>query len=179
MPYLNTRKNDIHTKISLDIACKLLELEDGDQDIVIPAIILHDVGWKMVTKSLQLKAYGPVIESPELNRVHEVEGAKIAKDILEKIHYDENKIEEIISIIDGHDSREEPLSLNDKIVKDADKLWRYSRQCTRIDAERFKLSYRQELNQLGSNLDRWFFTDSAKQIAKEELVKRQTELDDL
>jgi hypothetical protein len=42
MPFLNTRHNDVHTEISTSLAFQLLEQEGGDEDIVIPAIILHD-----------------------------------------------------------------------------------------------------------------------------------------
>ena len=43
-PYLNTRKNDIHTEISTGLAQQLPAQEGGEKDIVIPAIILHDMG---------------------------------------------------------------------------------------------------------------------------------------
>jgi HD superfamily phosphodiesterase len=176
-PYLNTRKNDIHTELSLGFAQALLEKEGGDRDIVIPAIILHDVGWKSIPESLQIKAFGPTVELPELQRFHESESARIAEDLLERIHYHRDKTKEIIEIIKGHDSRREPLSLNDRIVKDADKLWRYSKKCLHIDAERFNLTLREAYNRLRSNLDRWFLTNSAKLIAGEELESRLSELE--
>jgi HD superfamily phosphodiesterase len=177
-PYLNTRKNNIHTKISIEFAYRLLEKEGGDQDIVIPAIILHDVGWKRVPGNLQLKAFGPKATSPELNRLHEVEGAKIAKDILERVNYDEDRIEEILEIIDGHDSRKEAISLNDKLVKDADKLWRCSEEGFHIDIERFEVNFVEYLNIIPSKLQKWLFTNSAKEIAREEIKNRVKELDD-
>lgn len=176
-PYLNTRKNDIHTELSMGLAHELLEKENGDPDIVIPAIILHDVGWKSIPEGLQKKAFGPAAELPELNRIHEIESARIAKELLERIHYNRDKTEEIIEIIKGHDSRKEPLSLNDRIVKDADKLWRYSKEGLHIDAERFNMTHREAYNRLHSNLDRWFLTNSAKLIAEEELTNRLSELE--
>ena len=176
-PYLNTRANDIHTEISLGFARELLEKEGGDRDVVIPAIILHGVWWKSIPESLQIKAFGPAAELPELNRIHEIESARIAKDLLERVDYDREKTEEIIEIIKGHDSIKEPLSLNDSIVKDADKLWRYSKICLHIDAERFNLTLREAYNRLRSNLDGWFLTNSAKSIAEEELTNRLSELE--
>ena len=47
-PYLNTRHNDIHTEMSMQLAYQLLSAEGGQESIVIPAIILHDVGWQKV-----------------------------------------------------------------------------------------------------------------------------------
>ena len=43
-PYLDTRENETHTQVSLEFAQQLLKKEGGDENIVIPAIILHDVG---------------------------------------------------------------------------------------------------------------------------------------
>ena len=60
-------------------------------------------------EELQLKAFGPKTDK-ELNRVHETEGVKMAREILEKIGYDQGKMGEILAIIDGHDSRLEAIS---------------------------------------------------------------------
>jgi hypothetical protein len=139
---------------------------------VIPAIILHDVGWKEIPEDLQLKFFGPNKVSSDSYRKHEVGGARIAKGILEKVDYDGDRIDEIIEIIEGHDSREEALSLNDKIVKDADKLWRYSEEGFLTDIKRFEESFSERLDQLRTNIGRWFFTPSAKEFAREQLTAR-------
>jgi HD superfamily phosphodiesterase len=173
--YLDMRKNDIHTEICINLAFKLIEREGGDKDIVIPAIILHDVGWKEVPEGLHLKAFGPNAVSRELTKIHEARGVKIAKRILQMVHYDEEKIEEILEIINGHDTRRGAISLNDKIVKDADKLWRYTKEGFQIDQTRFQKNYNEILGRLHSGLDTWFFTDSAKRIAMEELDSRINE----
>ena len=174
-PYLNTRKNDIHTEISTDLAQVLLSQEGGDEDIVIPAIILHDVGWKKVPEDIQMKAFGPKSSMPEWNRVHEVEGARIAGDILRKVDYHEDKILEIQEIIKGHDSRKDPISKNDGIVKDADKLWRYSKIAVQINQNRFGLTVERGIERLRRNLEPWFLTESGKRMAKEEIEKRAEE----
>jgi len=175
-PYLNTRKNDIHTEISTGLAQQLLVQEGGEEDIVIPAIILHDVGWKEVPEDIQLKAFGPKVSMPEWNRVHEVEGAKIAGDILRKANYHKDKILEIQEIIKGHDSRKEPISLNDSIVKDADKLWRYSETAIRGIQMGFGLTFEECIERLRKNLEPWFLTESGKRMATEEIEKRTKEL---
>ncbi|MGD2098849.1 MAG: HD domain-containing protein [Desulfobacterales bacterium] len=173
--YLNTRRNVIHVEISLQFAHALLEAEGGEADIVIPAIILHDVGWKKVPEALHLKAFGPRATSPELNRIHEEQGVQIAGDILSKVQYDPDKISEILNIIDGHDSRKKAISLNDQIVKDADKLFRYSQKGFEIDNNRFDETVAEGLSRLRKYLDRWFFTQTAYRIAKDELEKREKE----
>ena len=174
-PYLNTRHNAVHTEMSMQLAYELLSTEGGQESIVIPAIILHDVGWQKVPAELQLKAFGPKATSPEINRTHEKEGVKIAKDILEKVNYDVEEMGWILEIIDGHDSRKQSISLNDQIVKDADKLWRYTRSGFQIDTERFGESYVEGLNRLRKALPVWFFTNTARKLAGEELEKRERE----
>jgi HD superfamily phosphodiesterase len=174
-PFLNTRHNDVHTEISTSLALQLLEQEGGDEDIVIPAILLHDTGWKRVPSELHLKAFGPKANEPRLNRLHEVEGVKIAQEILQKLKYDALKTDKILEIIDGHDSRTKAVSLNDMIVKDADKLWRYTSSGFYIDIERFGESHKEGLSRLRSNLAGWFFTVTAKKMAADKLCSRAKE----
>ena len=174
-PFLNTRYNDVHTAVSTRLAYELLEREGGDEDIVIPAILLHDTGWKRVPAELHLKSFGPKATRPELNRLHETEGVKIAEEILQKLKYDAPKIKKILEIIDGHDSRTKPVSLNDMIVKDADKLWRYSKSGFNIDIERFGELQGEGLERLRCNLSGWFSTATAKEMAAEKLSRREKE----
>jgi HD superfamily phosphodiesterase len=149
-------------------------------NIVNPGYIAHpgrdwEFSWKTVPEELQPLAFGPKRKSPELNRRHEVEGAKIARRILEELNYDRDKTEEIIAIIDGHDSRKEARSLNDQIVKDADKLYRCSKAGLRIDCRRFALTPKEAIEAVNSHLDTWFFTHSAKEMARKEIENRLQE----
>jgi hypothetical protein len=82
-PYLNTRRNEIHVSISYDFAQRLLSFyPQADDDIVLPAILLHDVGWKMVPEEKQLDAFGLNVRDEEVRRFHETQGAGIAGEIL-------------------------------------------------------------------------------------------------
>ena len=75
----------------------------------------------------------------------------------------------------GHDNRKEAISLNDKLVKDADKLWRFSPVAVELDLKRFSLMRNELIGRLNSKVDEWFFTLEAKDIALEELVKSKKE----
>jgi HD superfamily phosphodiesterase len=174
-PFLRTRKNLIHTRIALRYALKLLKSEKGDEEVAIPAIILHDVGWKVIPEHLHLTAFGPNPSNPKLAKVHEVEGAKIAGTILEKLRYPPKKGKEICQIIRGHDSRKKPISWNDRIVKDADKLTRYSRKGMAIDLGRFHIPRREYLVFLEAIIDHWFLTPTGKEIARKEILLRKKE----
>jgi len=118
-PYLRARKNDVHIPLSYGFAETLLASHDADPDVVLPAILLHDCGWAVVEH--QVEPVGPWMHHSDMRRAHEIEGARIARELVHTEH-----VEEIATIIDGHDSRLEALSLNDALVKDADKLWRYT-----------------------------------------------------
>jgi HD superfamily phosphodiesterase len=174
-PFLRTRKNVIHTKIVLRYALKLLKEETGDDKIVIPGVLLHDVGWKMVPEPLQLTAFGPNASNPILVRVHELEGAKIARNILEQLHYSSKKLKEICDIVRGHDSRKRPLSRNDRFVKDSDKLFRYSRKGMSIDSDRFQITKMTHIRYLEKKIDQWFFLSTSRKLAREELARRKKE----
>lgn len=171
-PFLDTRENEQHTRIAYEFAERLLREEGGDPEVVLPAIILHDVGWKCVPEDLQITAFGPGEKDMDLNRVHEVEGARIAEDLLNRAGYPPDLIIEIREIVLGHDSRVEPLSLNDAIVKDSDKLWRYSEHGFRTNVKRFGLPVPRYLIRLRTKLDEWFLTKTARRLAREEERQR-------
>lgn len=174
-PFLRTRKNLTHTQIALRYAVKLLREGRGDEEVVVPAILLHDVGWKAVPRTLQLAAFGPNLSNPQAARLHEVEGAKTAGKILEELGYPAEKTDEICRIIRGHDSRKRSISRSDRVVKDADKLFRYSRKGVAIDLNRFHIPRGDYLDYLDRHLEKWFFLSASRQLASEELGGRRRE----
>jgi hypothetical protein len=176
-PYLDTRQNEIHVSLSYGFARKLLsQYPEADEGIVLPAILLHDVGWKAVPEEKQLNAFGPKAKDNESQRLHEVEGARIAGGILQSLGYDEEKIKEIQAVIEGHDSRQKPLSLNDALVKDADKLWRLTPTGIEIDHRRFGIDREAYVEWLGAVIDGWFFTAEARTMAREALDEARAAL---
>lgn len=170
-PYLDTRHNEIHTKIATAYAFKLMELEGGKENIIIPAIILHDTGWKHVPEKLHLKSFGPK-KDPQLTKVHAKASGKIAKKILNKVGYDKKMIDKILNIVGRHDSDKKPSSLDEKIVRDADKLWRFSKKGFAIDCQRFDLSPTELATTKSMDIDQIFCINSSKKIARAEILKR-------
>lgn len=124
-PYLDVRNNDEHTLVAYGVAKALLaELPQARASVVLPAILLHDVGWKKVPQELLLDAIGRNPKRPDLVRDHELYGVEIAREILERHRPDGVDIEAVLAIIDGHDTTRHAKSLEDAVVKDADKVWR-------------------------------------------------------
>jgi hypothetical protein len=175
--FWDTRYNDIHMPLAYDFAKRLLaSYPQADEAVVLPAILLHDVGWKMVPEEKQLNAFGPKATDKASNRLHETEGVRIAAEILVSLDYDTAKTQEILQIIDGHDSRFEAISLNDKLVKDADKLWRFTPTGIDIDHRRFGIELAAYLDYMNNKIEEWMFTPEAKAMARAELARASMEI---
>ena len=56
----------------------------------------------------------------------------------------------------------------DALAKDSDKLWRFSEKALQVDPERFGIEPAVHLAWLKRQIDRWFFTETAKEIARKE-----------
>ncbi|HRY05340.1 MAG TPA: hypothetical protein P5256_19560, partial [Beijerinckiaceae bacterium] len=47
--FLDVRNNDEHTLVAYGLARALLaEIPEAEESVVLPAILLHDVGWKRI-----------------------------------------------------------------------------------------------------------------------------------
>ena len=166
-PYLKVRSNDAHTIYAYGIAQALVDLHpEADPEVVLPAILLHDTGWSGVPPHDILSAIAPGSSRPDLVLLHEKEGARIAGEILAGVSHDVARTAEILTIIDGHDSRLEALSLNDALVKDADKLWRLTPHGVDTVMEWFGLNREQAHLLIASRLHDHLFTDAARMMAR-------------
>ena len=175
VPYLKTRLNLPHTYIVYQYANLLLDGEGGSREVVIPACILHDVGWSTIPEDQQIKAYGPNMTDPEAKRKHEVEGASIAMRILSQVGWNGSLVQKIAAIIDGHDTTLEARSLEDAITKDSDKLFRLSACGVRIDCERFHVDPKGYWPFLLKRSRNWFLTPTGKELAAHESGDRERE----
>ncbi|MDO9535833.1 MAG: HD domain-containing protein [Bacillota bacterium] len=175
-PYLSVRSNQEHTEASFSFAKELQKQLGGSQEIIFPAIILHDVGWSAVPEELHLQAFGPKNVDLKINRIHEVKGAKIAEKLLQEVPLGNQEREEICRIIKNHDSGKNPLTLEEKIVKDADKLFRFSPRGFSIDAERFGINPQEYWHILNDFKELWFFNELGKTFAVRGLEKVQDQM---
>ncbi|MER0441271.1 HD domain-containing protein [Emticicia sp. W12TSBA100-4] len=165
--HLNVRNNDEHTLFSYMLAQKLLEnYPEANADIVLPAILLHDTGWSKIPKDKILHAFGPNNKYPELTRQHELESVAIAKKELPNLGFDNQQIEKIVALIDGHDTTKNARSLEDSIHKDADKLWRYTPHGNRIIGEWFEIEQNEVLDILENFVLPTFLTDFGQKQAE-------------
>lgn len=178
--YWSERLNDIHIPIAyLHGRELLLAYPEADADIVIPAILLHDIGWGAVNRDQQSHAYGPTIRDRGSLRLHEVEGARIADALLRDLNYDVKKRHMIVRIIDGHDTRLESLSIEDSLVKDADKIWRFTPVGVDFLCYQRGAALAEVMAWLIRSIDEWFFTERGRQLARESLMNIERALGEL
>ncbi len=179
-PYWQTRHGEIHVPLAYEFARQLLtHYPAADEAVVLPAILLHDVGWHVIPDELQTQALVGSPKSdkhPHISRLHETEGARIAAEILIALGYEAAKIAEIRRIIDGHDTRQEALSLNDALVKDADKLWRFHPTGAPVCAGWNQIGVGPFLDFFEAKIESMLFTAKAKEMAYMLLTQSRAQL---
>ncbi len=170
-PYMRARKNDVHIPLSYGYAARLLESHpEADADVVLLGILLHDVGWAVVDQeAIYRDGFGPQMMESDVRIAHEKEGARLARAILGPLGYAESLVDEVVAIIDGHDTRRDALSLNDSLVKDADRLWRFCVTGVALASEWWSLTPAEYVVRLEEQLP-LFFTPAAAALARDELA---------
>jgi len=100
-----------HTQRVYNHALQIAKKEKADLEIVLVAALLHDIARK---------------KQNDLNNIicHAEEGARMAREILEKIDFPKEKIPEVCSAIETHrfSKNLKPETKEAKIIQDADRL---------------------------------------------------------
>ena len=176
-PYLRSRKNDVHIPISFGYACKLLDLHlEADRDIVLLAIMLHDIGWSAFDMAdIVERGFGPGKMQSDLRVLHEKEGMRLSRELLGRTGWPKTIIAAVADIIDGHDTRPRAHSLDDRLVRDADKLWRFTTTGVSVACDWFRKTPHQYADQLDTEIV-LIETEAARNIATDDLAKTRTEL---
>jgi len=122
-----TRGNDIHLPISLAFAARLCAAHPAaDRELVMVSVLLHDTGWAHVDESRIIsEGFAGDWRKAAIRFEHEAEGCAVARRVLPGLGYSDSFIERVCDIIDGHDTRHVAFSLEDALMRDADRLWRF------------------------------------------------------
>lgn len=180
LEYQDKRNDSGHAHIALEYAQELLEkIGFANQDIVIPAIILHDIGWSQMPEEKLLIAYNPPSKEAEYTArlEHQIYAIELANKILKMVKYNPSLISDILIIISQHDTRKGWHSFEDVIVRDADKLWRYSETHLKVGVKNKGWTKREEINEhlkkTEENIgqDGFFMIAAAKEIARRDFEK--------
>ncbi len=135
-----------HAHRVTDYAEELLKREGGDYLIVIGASVLHDIGIHQAEKK-----YGSTS-----GKYQEKEGPPVARQILTRLGFERNQIEEICQIIAHHHSPGRINTQNFKILYDADWLVNLK--------DEYDI---QDRNKLSRIIDKVFLTQSGNTLARE------------
>lgn len=138
---MRVRKNDVHIPISYSYALNLIEkYPNVDADLASIAIILHDIGWYSIDEEDIFKKgfQSENFMQSDVRYLHESEGVRLSAEVLSGLNFSAEFIGKVGEIIDGHDTRSFAKSLEDKIVRDADKLWRFTATGVSVACDWFK-----------------------------------------
>lgn len=176
LPYQDKRNDKGHAFVVTAYARFVVARENCAATVVIPAAILHDIGWSAVSLEDRMSIFRfdtPKEQKMKARALHQAQGVLLAKELLEKVQYDTALIPEILEIISAHDTRKGFISKNEGAMRDADKLWRY-------DEYGFLSDY---LNGTGAIIDHiedqdqhidaehFFCFESSRQMARELIAK--------
>ena len=131
--YQDQREDPGQAELVTYFAIQLLNYIKADRNIVIPAAMMHDLGWYKtdVKKWKELLESGKT-EGEEVRRPHQNRGVFLAGKILGKLNYPEEYNFSIADIIGDHDTRLLPTTVEGQVVRDADLIWRVTYPCLRI-----------------------------------------------
>lgn len=153
---------------------RLLEAyPQADEDLCVLALMLHDIGWHTIDgPDLIEKAFGGAnFMYSDARYFHEAEGCRISREILAELGWSQDIIEQVCEIIDGHDTRAQPHHLNDRIVRDADKLWRFSVTGIGVACDWFKMTPHQYADKLEKTNLSQLETEVGRLIAERDLAE--------
>ncbi len=172
-PYLEAGKRKdfvLHTKCVIISMQMLLEKENGDVDVLIPAAILHDTGWSKVPIALQKSLDNA--EAKKAMQMHLECGASIAEEILTKLKYGKDKIKRIADIVFAH-KFQNPQDREKQMMIDADTLTDVFYEQFYGDCKDYDLTPEALFNIRKNNK---YYTETARKIFAVELEARRKEI---
>jgi hypothetical protein len=173
VPETRARSNDIHLPISLAYAERLCAVHpEADALVVRVTILLHDTGWGRVDEERILsEGFSGDWRKADIRYEHERQGCLIAEEVLPALGYDEAFVARVTAIIDGHDTRPEPRSLEDSLVRDADRLWRFDHTGIALAHNWFKMTPSAYMDRLEAEIIPELQTSAARLMAEADLAR--------
>lgn len=177
LPYLKKGINKnfvIHTEGVVKAMELILKKEKGDPDILIPAAMLHDVGWANVPKKYQrTKNKADKLHGMKL---HIELAQEIIIKILQSVNYKAFQVNEVIEIVQAH-KFSKPRKLSKKMLIDADQLSDSFKEQFYSDVKAYNSTPEKLYNFRMS--DNNFYTEVAKDIFLEQMKQRRSEFESI
>jgi len=174
-PYLEAvvRKDyKVHTQWVARAMEMLVAGEGGDEDILIPAAILHDTGWSNVPTKYQKHKTDK--ERTHGLRLHIQEAKPIIRKVLAEAGYSKDKIGTVVEIVDAHKFCN-PRRQDKRMLIDADTLSDTFKEPFYSDMKSYGKTFEEHFAYRGKNQ---FYTKTAKKIFEKELEARKRENQD-
>jgi len=143
-----------HALKVLDFAEKILEREDADPLVVKGAAILHDIGIQEAERK----------HGSSAGKYQEIEGPPLAREILQKLSVDPDRIEHICKIVGSHHSARDIDTPEFRIIWDADWLVNLPEEHPNIG-----------LDELPDFIDRIFRTEAGRALARDLFLAKANE----
>jgi len=158
-----------HTQNVVKAMGMLLEGEGGDERILMPAAILHDVGFSKVDVMLQTTT---MENKREGQRQHLIFCKDIIQEILGKVGYNQKDIDRIIGIVEVHQFHK-PEEKEKQMLIDADNLSDVMPGAMQADAISYKNTPENVFEIRTKNT---YYSKTAQEIFKREMIERKKEL---
>ena len=173
VPETRARSNDIHLPISLAYAERLCRAyPEANAELVRVAILLHDTGWGRVDEDRIIsEGFTGDWRKAEIRFEHERQGCLIAREVLPPLGYSEEFVAAVCAIVDGHDTRKEAYSLEDALVRDADRLWRFDHAGIALASGWFGLDPATYCDRLSREIVPELLTEAAVAMANADLTR--------
>lgn len=173
VPETRARGNDVHLPISLAYAERLCAAyPEADSLLVRVTILLHDTGWAHVDEErIYSEGFAGDWRKAEIRFEHERQGCEVTRRVLPGLGYAEEFIQRVVAIIDGHDTRIESNSLEDSLVRDADRLWRFDHVGIALASSWFGLDPAHYCDRLAREIVPELLTEAAYQMARADLER--------
>ncbi len=176
--YKKGRPMDVeHIDWMMSAASLVCKMESIDDSLLMPLVILHDVGYSAVQNSRCFDI--------DVRKAHMAEGAKIAEAILQQLKYPEDKTKRIVHYVSVHDNwalGDNDCFNNDKLLgtfNDLDYTWITTPRGFAAVKQMLSKSPHQMLEFILSNDKpklRPFCTRTTKNLYEQYLEDRQEEL---
>lgn len=171
-----------HTLRAVEYGKILAKEEGGDPEIILTALVLHDIGWSLVDFDDFLMS--PIFEKQDTQSVqdHMIQGASVVRRILNDLNYPPDKKELVLRIIAYHDRPEAIGSMPEveaTLVFEADRLDRYRGESLERYRKMFGPDYqKKELEFLVQGAEIWFRTSTGKRMVRELLDPNRSSKED-
>lgn len=161
----------IHTQGVVKAMELILQGEGGDPRIMIPAAILHDVGFSRVEPELQTNT--DLEKKREAQRQHLAFAKDIIEEILKKAGYSTEEIGKAVEIVQAH-KFQDPEDSEKRMLIDADNL-----------SDTFKEQFESDVRAYNSTPAKvyefrtynTYYTKTAQSVAGKEMADRKRDID--